>query len=200
MTDAPRPRRGRPGHDQDAVLAAAVRLFIVRGYEATSMGDLAEALGITKSSIYHHVTSKQDLLRMAVNHALDGLFEAADQVKALQAPAIERLELLIRRSVMVLADRLEFVTLLLRVRGNTAIEQGALMRRRIFDAQVTDLVKQAQAEGDLRADVDPATAARLLFGMVNSLTEWYKPGRGDPGAMADTVVTIAFIGLRTRTG
>lgn len=199
MTDAARPRRGRPGHDQDAVLTAAVRLFNARGYEATSMGDLAEALGITKSSIYHHVTGKQDLLRMAVDHALDGLFEAADEVKALRAPAIERLELLIRRSVLVLADRLEFVTLLLRVRGNTEIEQGALERRRVFDAQVTDLVKQAQAEGDLRADVDPAIAARLLFGMVNSLTEWYRPRRGNAGAMADTVVALAFEGLRTRT-
>ena len=199
MTDSARPRRGRPGHDQDAVLTAAVRLFNARGYEATSMGDLAEALGITKSSIYHHVTGKQDLLRMAVDHALDGLFEAADEVKALRAPAIERLELLIRRSVLVLADRLEFVTLLLRVRGNTDIEQGALDRRRIFDAQVTDLVKQAQAEGGLRADVDPATAARLLFGMVNSLTEWYQPRRGNAGALADTVVTLAFEGLRTRT-
>jgi AcrR family transcriptional regulator len=199
-TGAPRPRRGRPGHDQDAVLTAAVRLFNERGYEATSMGDLAEALGITKSSIYHHVSGKQDLLRMAVDHALDGLFEAADEVRALRAPAIERLELLIRRSVLVLADRLEFVTLLLRVRGNTAVEQGALTRRRIFDAQVTGLAKQAQAEGDLRADVDPAIAARLLFGMVNSLTEWYQPRRGNAGAMADTMVAIAFDGLRTGTG
>jgi AcrR family transcriptional regulator len=193
-----RPRRGRPGHDREAVLRTAVRLFNDRGYEATSMGDLADGLGITKSSIYHHVTSKQDLLRMAVNHALDGLEAAADEVRALQRPAIDRLELLVRRSVLVLADRLEFVTLLLRVRGNNAIEKGALMRRKILDAQVTDLVKQAQAEGDLRADVDPATAARLLFGMVNSLTEWYRPRRGGAGALADTVVTLAFEGLRTR--
>ena len=199
-TGVPRPRRGRPGHDQDAVLAAAVRLFNERGYEATSMGDLAEALGITKSRIYHHVSGKQDVLRMAVDHALDGLFEAAEEVRVLQAPAIDRLELLIRRSVLVLADRLEFVTLLLRVRGNTAVEQGALTRRRVFDAQVTGLVKQAQAEGDVRADVDPAIAARLLFGMVNSLTEWYRPRRGNAGAMADTVVAIAFDGLRTGPG
>jgi AcrR family transcriptional regulator len=190
-------RRGRPGHDQDAVLTAAVRLFNERGYEATSMGDLAERLGITKSSIYHHVSGKQELLRMAVDHALDGLFEAADEVRDLDAPAIERLEALIRRSVLVLADRLDFVTLLLRVRGNTAVEQQALMRRRIFDARVTELVKQAQAAGDIRADVDAAVAARLLFGMVNSLTEWYRPDRGNAAAMAGTVLALAFDGLRT---
>ena len=197
MTDRA-PRRGRPGHDVEAVLAAAVRLFNARGYDFTSMFDIAESLNITKSSVYHHVSGKEQLLQMAIDRALDGLFEAADEVKALDVPAIDRLEQLIRRSVLVLADRLEFVTLLLRVRGNTVAEQRALRRRRDFDAQVTELVKQAQAEGDVRADVDPATAARLLFGMVNSLTEWYSPGRGGAARLADTVTTLAFDGLRTR--
>ena len=95
-------------------------------------------------------------------------------------------------------DMAEFVTLLLRVRGNNAIEQGALMRRRILDAQVTDLVKEAQAAGDLRADIDPATAAKLMFGKVNSLTEWNWPRRGGASVLADTVVAMAFEGLRTR--
>ncbi len=193
-----RPKRGRPGHDLGAVLAAAVRLFNERGYEATSMDDVAKRLGITKSSLYHHVTGKQELLRIAVGQALDGLHEAMDEVEAQDAPAIDRLETLIRRSVLVLAERLEYVTLLLRVRGNTEVEQQALLRRRIFDAKVTELVKQAQAEGAIRPDVDAATAARLLFGMVNSLIEWYSPQRGGAAELAATVTTIAFDGLRTR--
>jgi AcrR family transcriptional regulator len=194
-TPAPK-RRGRPGHDQDAVLNAAVRLFNERGYDATSMFDIAESLGITKSSVYHHISGKEQLLQMAMDRAIDGLFEAADEVKDLELPAVDRLEQLIRRSVLVLAERLEFVTVLLRVRGNTAVEQHALRRRRVFDTRVTDLVKQAQAEGGLRPDVDPATAARLLFGMVNSLTEWYRPRRGGAEALADAVAVIAFEGLR----
>jgi AcrR family transcriptional regulator len=189
-------KRGRPGHDQDAVLNAAVRLFNEHGYDATSMFDIAEALGITKSSVYHHINGKEHLLQMAVDRAVDGLFEAAEDVKSLDGPAIDRLEQLIRRSVFVLDERFEFVTLLLRVRGNTAVEQHALARRRDFDGIVTDLVKQAQAEGSVRPDVDPATAARLLFGMVNSLTEWYRPRRGSAKAMADAVAAIAFEGLR----
>jgi len=193
--EAPR-RRGRPGNDLDSVLAAAVRLFNDRGYDATSMFDIAESLGITKSSVYHHISGKEQLLQMAMDRALDGLFEAADEVRALEVPALERLQQLIRRSVLVLGERFEYVTVLLRVRGNTAVEQHALARRRDFDAVVTDLVKQAQAEGGVRPDVDPATASRLLLGMVNSLTEWYRPRPGGAAAIADAVTTIAFEGLR----
>ena len=195
-TPTPR-RRGRPGHDQDAVLQAAVRLFNARGYDATSMFDIAESLGITKSSVYHHISGKEQLLQMAMDRALDGLFEAAAEVSDLDLPALDRLERLIRRSVLVLAERFEFVTVLLRVRGNTAVEQHALVRRRELDALVTKLVKQAQNEGAVRVDVDPATAARLLLGMVNSLTEWYKPRPGGSvDAIADAVTAIAFEGLR----
>lgn len=193
-----RPRRGRPGHDLTAVLAAAVRLFNERGYEATSMDDVAKRLGITKSSLYHHVSGKQELLRIAVDQALDGLDDAMAEVEQQERPAIDRLELLLRNSVLVLAERLEYVTLLLRVRGNTAVEQQALLRRRIFDAKVTKLVEQAQAEGAIRHDVDAATAARLMFGMVNSLIEWYRPRRGGAGELADAVTIVAFDGLRTR--
>ncbi|GGL15693.1 TetR/AcrR family transcriptional regulator [Mangrovihabitans endophyticus] len=193
-------RRGRPGNDVESVLAAAVRLFNDGGYDYTSMVDIAESLRITKSSLYHHVSSKEQLLQMAMDRALDGLFEAlsaADRAAG-HATALQRLECLVRSSVLVLADRMEFVTLLLRVRGNTAVEQQALRRRREFDARVTALVKQAQAEGGVRPDVDAATAARLLFGMVNSLTEWYRPRRGGATHLADTVTALAFDGLRQR--
>lgn len=190
-------RRGRPGHDQDAVLAAAVRLFNERGYDYTSMFDIAVSLGITKSSVYHHISGKEQLLQMAMDRALDGLFEAADEVRALDVPALERLEQLIRRSVLVLSERFEYVTVLLRVRGNTEVEQHALARRREFDVVVTELVKQAQAEGGVRPDIEPATAARLLLGMVNSLTEWYRPRPGGADAIAGAVTALAFEGLHT---
>ncbi|MEV7964429.1 TetR/AcrR family transcriptional regulator [Sphaerisporangium sp. NPDC088356] len=191
------PRRGRPGYDLESLLAVAVKVFNERGYEATSMEDLSRRLGITKSAIYHHITGKDELLRLAVDRALDGLFEAADEATAMDGRAIDKLEHLVRRSVHVLVERLPFVTLLLRVRGNTKVERQALARRRQFDHMVSELVQQAEAEGDVRPDVDPAVASRLVFGLVNSLTEWYRP-RGGMGAdaLADTVCKIAFAGLR----
>jgi len=192
-------RRGRPGHDLESVLRGAVKVFNERGYDGTSMEDLSRELGITKSAIYHHVTGKEELLRLAVNRALDGLFAVLDDVSALDAPAITRLEELARRSVLLLAAELPFVTLLLRVRGNTRTERAALARRREFDDAVASLATQARDEGDLREDVDPALIARLLYGMINSVTEWYRPrGGGRPADLADVIVSVAFDGLRPK--
>ena len=103
-----------------------------------------------------------------------------------------------RRSVEVLVDELPFVTLLLRVRGNTPVERHAIARRREIDHAISALVAQAEAEGDVRPDVDPALTARLLFGMVNSLVEWYRPSRNGAGRaeLADAICKIAFTGLR----
>jgi hypothetical protein len=98
----------------------------------------------------------------------------------------------------VLIAELPYVTLLLRTRGNTKVERRALLRRRQFDGLVAGIVAQAEQDGDVRPDVDPAVTSRLLFGMVNSLSEWYKPQRGGQSseALADAVCKIAFDGLR----
>ena len=193
-------RRGRPGHSLDSLLDVAVAAFIERGYEATSMDELAGRLGVTKSAIYHHVPGKVELLRLALDRALDGLFAVLDEPGATTGAAIDRLEHVVRGSVRVLADELPYVTLLLRVRGNSDVELAALSRRREFDRVVTDLVRLAEDEGSVRPDVDPAVTSRLLFGTVNSLTEWYRPGGGlSTDALADALVTTLFTGLRTTT-
>jgi AcrR family transcriptional regulator len=192
-------RRGRPGLDLATVLDRSVALFNERGFDGTSMEDLARHLGITKSAIYHHVPGKDALLGLALDHALSGLEEAASDVRAHDVPAVTRLELLVRRSVAVLEERLPYVTLLLRVRGNSEVERQALARRRRIDRVVTELVREAVAAGDLRPDVDPAVIARLLFGMVNSLTEWLRPGSThSAGELGDAVVAAGFDGLRVR--
>ncbi len=191
--------RGR--YDLDSLLRVAVEVFIERGYEGASMEHLASRLGITKSAIYHHVPSKAELLRLSVDRALDALFSVLEEPQAQTGSAAERLEHVVRRSVVVLVEQLPFVTLLLRVRGNTDVERAALQRRREFDRRVSALVEQAELEGGVRPDVDPAVTSRLLFGMVNSLVEWYRPDRGlDASELADAVVAIAFGGLRGPAG
>jgi len=195
------PRRGRPGHDLESVLAVAVEVFNERGYDGTSMRELSERLGIAKSAIYHHVTGKEELLRLALDRALTGLSAVADRARVLPAPAIERLEYLVRGSVEVLEAESPYVTLLLRVRGNTTVERAALDRRRAFDRFVADLVGAAQRDGDIDPDRDALITARLLFGLVNSIVEWYRPTRRTGAQpLADAVCAMAFDGLRVRQG
>jgi len=220
LTDVPStvagPGAGRgDGHrrryDTSSLLDVAVRLFTERGYDGTSMGDLAQASGLSKSSLYHHFSSREQLLRAALDRAVEPLFAVMDEPGARTGRAIERLEHVVRREVEVLVEQLPAVTLLLRVHGNTPTERWALERRREFDRIVADLVAQAAAQGDVRTDVQAGLVSRLLFGMINSLVEWYRPGQagGDGGAargtpartvsaqeLADAVVRLAFDGLR----
>ncbi len=195
-TAEPTARRGRPGYDQQSVLRIAVDVFNRHGYEATSMGILADNLGISKSAIYHHVPSKEDLLRLALEEALGGLEGILAEPGASAGAADTRLEFVLRRTVGVLTDRLPFVTLLLRLRGNTEMERDALARRREFDHRVAELIGDAQQDGSLRQDMDPRTITRLLFGTINSIVEWYKPGGSlSPARLADDVIAMVFSGL-----
>jgi AcrR family transcriptional regulator len=192
-------KRGRPGYDQQSVLRIAVDVFNRHGYDATSMGILADNLGISKSAIYHHVPSKGDLLKLALDHALGGLEAILEEPQAMSGAADARLEFVLRQTVAVLVERLPFVTLLLRLRGNTEIERDALERRRTFDHRVAGLISAARDEGSLRQDIDPRTVTRLLFGMINSIVEWYKPGGPlSPKRLADDVITMAFDGLHSQ--
>ncbi|MEV0253253.1 TetR/AcrR family transcriptional regulator [Streptomyces sp. NPDC050732] len=190
----------RDTYTPETLLNVAVRVFNERGYDGTSMEHLSKAAGISKSSIYHHVAGKEELLRRAVSRALDGLFGILAEERARVGRAVERLEYVTRRTVEVLVAELPYVTLLLRVRGNTDTERWAMERRREFDQQVAELLKEAAADGDLRSDGDLRLATRLLFGMINSIVEWYRPesrGAANGEQIADAVVQLAFAGLRT---
>ena len=189
-------RRGRPGYDQQTVLRRAVEVFNRQGYDGTSMGDLARELGVGKSALYHHVPGKEALLSQALDEALDGLTVVLDRPAG--TTAYEQLRAAVRDSVRVLVEHLPAVTLLLRVRGNSEVELAALRRRREIDDRLAELVAAAVAEGSLRADLPPDLVSRLLFGMVNSLVEWYRPGGPvDADALADALATLAFEGLNT---
>jgi len=197
----PRGSRGRPArYTREGLLELVVGVFNERGYEGASMEDLAKASGFTKSTFYHHVSGKEELLRMAVDRALDALSAALDETEATGGSPVEVLENAIRRTTEVLLAELPYVTLLLRVRGNTEIEREALARRRAIDARLAALVKTAVDAGEIRADIDPRLVSRLLFGMVNSITEWYRPGSRSSSkkGTVDAVVSLALEGLRDR--
>ncbi|MGP9650016.1 TetR/AcrR family transcriptional regulator [Glutamicibacter sp. AOP38-B1-38] len=191
-------KRGRPGYDQESVLRIAVEAFNEHGYEATSMGKLADRLGISKSAIYHHVPSKEDLLRLALDEALIPLEAVIIEVRAHQGSADERLDFFLRATFRILISKRSYVTLLLRLRGNTELERAALERRRAMDRQLAELVTAAQSEGELRADLDPRATARLLFGLINSVVDWFREdGPIEAKTLEDQAITLLFDGLHS---
>ena len=194
-----RPRLAeRQPYDRDRVVDAAVRVFTERGYDGTTMADIAAALGIHKTSIYHHVASKEQLLEDALKRGLDALHGMLAEPDAVEGRAVDRLRYVVRRTVEIMVDRLPEVTVLLRVRGNTATERWALARRRDFDRAVERIVSDAIAEGDLIREVDAALVTRLVFGMSNSVSEWYqRGGRMSAAQIADAIERIVFEGLQT---
>ncbi|SIS13119.1 transcriptional regulator, TetR family [Microbacterium sp. RURRCA19A] len=193
----PPARRGRPGYDREGMLAVAVRLFNEQGYDATSVADLAARLGVTKSALYHHFSSKEELLAVALDSALDALEAVLGEPGATAGSATDRLRFVLGRATDVLVTHLPAVTLLLRVRGNGPVEQAALVRRRAFDHRIGVLVAEAQSEGGVRDDVESSVAARLLFGMINSVVEWYRPeGEVDGDRLGRDIVRLALDGLR----
>jgi len=190
------PKRGRPGLSRQDVLEAAVAAFIEHGYDATSMGMLSTRLGLSKAAIYHHFPAKVELLRAALDEALGGLEGVLRQEDALGGSPEQRLAVVISGAVHVLVARLPYVTLLLRVRGNSEVERDALTRRREFDRAVTALVLEARNEGSVRSDIDPSVVTRLIFGMINSIVEWYRPGGPESAdQLASDVLAVALEGL-----
>lgn len=188
----------RRPYDIDSLTDVALRVFAERGYDGASMDDVARAAGITKASIYHHVSGKEALLERGLGRALDALFAILDEPAAREGRALERLRFIVDRVVETTLKMLPELTVLFRARGTSKSERDAVERRRAFDRAVTELIVAAQREGDVRADIEPRLAARLIFGMSNSVVEWYRTGTLTRERIASAIVAIAFGGIVTR--
>ena len=188
--------KSRKAYNFDALLDVAVRVFLERVYDGSSLDQVARAAGITKASIYYHARGKEELLLRGAGRAFDALFAVLKEPEAAKGPALARLKHVIRRTIEITIAMTPEVALLLRVRGNTRAEKRILERRREIDSLMAELIAAAQKEKSIRDDIDPRLATRLLFGMLNSITEWYRrEGALRAPQIADAVFKLAFEGL-----
>jgi len=191
--------KSRKAYNFDALLDVAVRVFLERGYDGSSLDQVARAAGITKASIYYHARGKEELLLRGAGRAFDALYAVLQEPESSSGPAVDRLKHVVRRTIEITMTMTPEVALLLRVRGNTRAEKRILERRREFDHLIAELVEAAQKEKSIRDDLDPRLATRLLFGMLNSISEWFrKEGAMGAPELADAVFKLAFAGLERR--
>jgi AcrR family transcriptional regulator len=160
------------------------------------MDDVARAAGITKASIYHHVSGKEALLERGLNRALDALFAILAEPAACDGPPAPRLRHIVKRVAEITLALLPEVSVLFRLRGSSLIQRAAFERRRAFDRIIAELVECAQRDGTLRPDVDARLITRLVFGMSNSVVEWYRAGSSIGAAqLSEALVCVAFDGI-----
>jgi AcrR family transcriptional regulator len=174
----------------------AARLFAERGYQGTSLADLAAQLGVQKPSLYHHIASKEDLLWEVAWGGAEAFRAALDAVPA-EASATERIRLALRGHLAVVATQLDVATVFVRewryLEGER--RERFVAERRRYEERVRDLFREGVEGSELRTDLDVATAALLFLSAANWAYTWLTPGR-DTDALADSFAAILVDGIR----
>ena len=174
----------------------AARLFAERGFHGTSMGDLADALGVQKGSLYSLTGSKQQLLFETMQEGALAFHAALDAVPE-DAPAVERIRVALRGHLRVVSEQLDVATVFTREWRylEDAYRDEILGERRRYEARWRALFREGLERGQLRTDLDVGAAALLVLSAANWAYTWLEPGR-DTDELADRFTAILVDGIR----
>lgn len=184
------------------IYRAAAQIICDKGFDATSMNDIAEAVGLTKAGLYHHISGKRDLLFRIMDFGLDSLEELVITPARCFEDAEQRLRAIINNHVRLITSRStprgnNPVTIVLdEVAGLTPSQRRKINeRKRVYVDLIRDTLTDLRVEGKL-ADVDVTAAAFSLLGMILWLSRWYNPeGRLTPDQVTEEVTKTALGGL-----
>ena len=160
------------------------------------MGDLAQALGVQKGSLYAHIESKADLLWEVAREGAEAFHAALDEV-ADDGPVVERIRAALRGHLRVVAQQLDIATVFIREWRYLEGERRDLFigERRRYEERFRALFREGRERGELRTDLDDATAALLALSAVNWAYTWLRPGP-DTDGLADRFTALLVDGMR----
>jgi len=174
----------------------AARLFAEKGYHGTSIGDLAEAMGVQKASLYHHIESKADLLWEVARDGADAFHAALDAVPDTLRP-VEKIRAALRAHLRVVAEQLDIATVF--VREWRYLDAGRreefVAERRRYEERIRALFRDGVEQSELRTDLDVTVAALVFLSAANWAYTWLQPGR-DTDALADRFFDLLVDGMR----
>ena len=174
----------------------AARLFAEKGYHGTSTGDLAEAMGVQKGSLYAHIRSKEDLLWEVAHDGAAAFHAALDSIPD-DLPATEKIRLALRAHLGVVAEQLDVATVFIRewryLEGERRDE--FVGERRRYEERFRALFREGRELGELRTDLDDATATLLALSAANWAYTWLRPGE-NTDALADRLFAVLLDGMR----
>jgi TetR/AcrR family transcriptional regulator, cholesterol catabolism regulator len=175
---------------------AAARLFAEKGYHGTSIGDLAQALGVQKGSLYAHIESKADLLWEVASEGAAAFHAGLDAVPD-EGPVVDRILAALRAHLRVVSEQLDVATVFIREWRylDGARRDAFVAERRRYEERFRALFAEGRERGELRTDLDDGTAALLALSAVNWAYTWLRPGV-DTDALADRFTALLVDGMR----
>lgn len=185
---------------REYILEAASQIFSQKGFQATSMQDIAEAVKLQKGSLYHHYSSKQAILLAVLDRAIETLGEHIQEVIAMPLPPEEKLRQGIRVYLQVLMEHRSLTSVLLLEHRSLDPSQQTqhILQRDRFERQWRDLVEEGMAEG-IFTPGDPGLVTRALLGVMNWSITWYRmDGRYNIDEIAGQIADLFLNGLLMR--
>ena len=189
----PIPASGK-GKRASHVYRVAAEIMCHKGYEATSMNDIAEAAGLTKAGIYHYIRGKEDLLFGIMTYAMDNVEQNIIAPAREAASAEERLRTIVDRHTRSVIEGVGAITIVLdeMTALTPAHRRTITARKRAYLDFIRETLKQLAAEGKLRK-VNPTIAAFSLLGMILWISRWYRrDGKITPEQARQDYVEIAM--------
>lgn len=182
------------------ILEAAAQIFSQKGFHATSMQDIAQAVNLQKASLYHHVSSKQEILVAVLDQALDLLIERMQEVMALSLPPDQKLRQAMKVYLTAMLDHRDLAAVMLLEHRSLEPEYHArhIPRRDRFERLWRDLI-QAGLDQEMFCCIDPGMASRALLGVMNWTITWYRPdGSLSAEMIAEQFADLFLCGLLKR--
>lgn len=169
---------GRERLSRDDILDVAAHEFAARGYRGTNLGDVADALGVTRQALYYWFAKKHDMLHALFLRFFERLDEAATQAEAEMQDPAERFGAMLRAHIAIVATEPSLSSLFTQERVNLPPIAAAdvQQRRRAYNARFVEAYQDGIAAGEHRSDVAASLAVSILLGAANWVYRWYHPG------------------------
>jgi AcrR family transcriptional regulator len=189
---------------REEIIQAAAHVFRDRGFEATTLRDVAAATDIDRATLYYYVGSKEELLQEIVRQALGQDIKAAKTVQRSKASTKDKIAALIEAMVHSYDANYPHIHVYMEDLGRIARQDSewatdVIARTRQFESIVHSILAKGQRDGTLRDDLPVELAALALFGMINWMHRWYRPNTNfSPEIVVKTFTTIFLDGFDSK--
>jgi TetR/AcrR family transcriptional regulator, cholesterol catabolism regulator len=188
---------------REELVKVAAEVFQEKGYQASTLNDIAERMDTDRASLYYYVGSKQELFQEVVQDVLEANLREARRIKKEPLKPAEKLARLVNTMMVSYEENYPFTYVYIQEDmsqvGSQDSEWARAMtsRTRSFEKIVKGFIEEGVAAKEFRADIPPEIAANGLYGMLNWTHRWFRPGGGaDATQVAAAFSSLLLEGLR----